>query len=279
LNRRLVVQAGLPLAKALHSFAHETRHAAQTDADLGCAGTDESFHPVNFLLRTRLREMDADAFAVFFLANHAKETDSRHFFDLRNPVSVASGMFAASSGTLDRSAMYRAFLDAWQENGKDAALSMRAAAAALFADGRVNRAYDRDAVQQWKDVIWPEITGRAKKPRSDRAQSLRAVFQKFHDKKFMSPEENLVAHAKRYSKLFGAAGSPDYLEGCYDRLFGFLSERAPGSDAVWGGPMRELKDDFNRAVDHYLGEIPDLSQAIARRRDRISQARAARAAA
>jgi hypothetical protein len=93
------------------------------------------------------------------------------------------------------------------------------------------------------------------KPGGKTARAFRAVFQRFHDKTVASPEEDIVAHARGYSKIFNQAGAPDYLEGAYQGIAPFLAFEAPGARAIWND-IGELNDRFNAVRDRYLQEVP-----------------------
>lgn len=259
LRRRIMLSAEAPLAKQLHYFAHETRHSAQHEVDMSFKNAAEILHPAHFLLRNRLHEMDADAFAVFFLANHAIEAKSTHFDALSQTESAPKlfGIFSLFDEKIDRSGMYRVFLESWKEHGKDMARAMRDAAAALFDEPLINKYYDARCVRLWNESIFPKMVDAAKAPDSYAARSLRKVFKAFHDKKAKTPEQDMLEHAQAYSKIYGEAGSPAYLAGVYDKVFPFLATDATGADRIWISEMPALTDRFNDASDYFIREIPE----------------------
>ena len=258
-KRRLMLSAEASLAKQLHYFAHETRHSAQFEVDMNLPNAADALHPVNFVLRNRLHEMDADAFAVFFVANHDIETKSAHFEELSRPES-ASGLFGLFSGgerKVDRSIMYRAFYDSWKAHDKDMKRATRDAAAALFDEPLINKIYDERSVALWNEKIWSRMLATSKTPDAPAAKWLRKVFKRFHDKKAPSPKEDLLQRATAYSKIYAEAGSPDYLANINDQaFFDYLAKDAKGADKVWGNEMPTLMDRFNEASDYYLNKMP-----------------------
>ncbi len=262
--RRINLSARAPLHKLMHYFAHEVRHSAQYEADLVLENIPESLHPVNFVVMNRMREMDADAFAVYFVADHALETKSGHFTELSKPLPPLSDLetlFGAAVQQVDRSEMYRRFAETWREKDKNMALAMQAAAPALFTSPLVNECYDESYVRQWKNIIWPVFVEASKQPGEAKAHSLRNLFQRFRDGKFKQPADTLVAQAKAYSKIYASAGAPDYLEGVYDKIYPFLSEEANGAMRIWGSQMTDLKEKFNEACDYYLDKMPIAEKA------------------
>ncbi|MEZ0222914.1 MAG: DUF6782 family putative metallopeptidase [Alphaproteobacteria bacterium] len=261
-KRQIMLSADAPLAKQLHYFAHETRHSAQYEVDMGHPNAAEALHPVNFLLRNRLHEMDADAFAVFFVANHDIENKSAYFEELSRQESAPRlfGAFFVSEQKVDRSRMYREFFDSWEKHGKDMKRATRDAAVALFEEPLINQIYDARCVAQWNERIWPQMIEASKTPDALSAKWLRKVFKRFHDKKVQSPKENLVERAKAYSKIYAGAGSPDYLADINgDAFFDYLAKDARGADRIWNREMPGLIDRFDEASDYYLNKMPKPS--------------------
>lgn len=267
-HRRIVLSPGAPMAKLLHFFAHETRHSAQFDVDMALARPTEVLHPVNFVLANRLQEMDADAFAVFFLANHAMETNSEFFSELSRPEKTSgwlSAAFGQADAKVDRSQMFRSFYDSWHESGRDPARAMRDAAITLFDDPLINAYYDGRCVALWNDKIYAGMVAASKDPDSKQAQSFKEVFKAFRDGKFQPPAERLEVHATAYSKIFAEAGSPDYLAGVTDKVYHFLGEVAVGAEHIWSEEMPAMKDHFNEACDYYCDRLGKKKPAAPRK--------------
>lgn len=272
--RRIVVSPDRSLAKQLHYFAHETRHSAQFDVDMAFPRPTEVLHPVNFVLSNRLHEMDADAFAVYFVADHALKTKSKFFEELSQPEQAEHWLSSllGTEGKISRAQMYTTFIDSWRENDKDLARAMRDAAVTLFNEPQINKYYDERCVMLWNKNIFPVFAKASKKPRSQDAKRVRQFFHDFRDGKFQSPQDNLEAHAKAYSKIFAEGGSPDYLAPVAAKVFHYLAEDAEGAQDIWRNQMPDMKERFNEARDFFC-------KKTARKKSSPAPSRAPKAAA
>jgi len=189
--RKLFLNPIQGVAPLLHVFAHELRHAAQDAAQEKLERGFDRMAPVNYVLERRLREMDADTFAVFFVAQHimsANPTDDN----------ILS----------QRPEMYDAFAEA-SENGDAAAL--RAAASAYLDDRDLAKAYGNYALKSWERSMLLVLKDNISKPESAFAKAFSKAAEKFHDGAFEDPQERLQRFLLGYSRLFAEIGAPEYL--------------------------------------------------------------------
>lgn len=232
-TRILGVAQETPWAMAMHIFAHEARHALQAEV-LRQARMIDAFnvaaHPRMAALHLRLREIDADAFAVFFLYDHAVTGNSDHF----------ATMADNRRSPLRRRTFYRDFYAAWQAGGgghddETVAHAMRTIKTAWLQRRGLATAYDRAAAALWqRDVHLRSLD--ADDPR-------RETMVCFHDGVTDTRLQDLCGLlAARYAAILGDAGSVDYLADVDPA--GFVETVAKGR-----GFAREI----GRAVNDYNG--------------------------
>ena len=246
-HNALFINAASPLSAQLHFFAHESRHALQMQADikLDAKAADISIHnlsPLTQVYLMRLREIDADAFAVHFLAQHDRATGSQHFDAMRQP----KGLFARGD-EYDRSGMYRAYADA-----PDAAAGVRASMRAFLSDVRLVNGYNNFAMQVWENMILPPMADYAQKPRSAYARDFAAAARRADSAD--QPADLFNKRAAAYSKILNRSGMPNYLSGANVSQFR-LAVCDTGADTdPWkttGHALERAMLDFNAAIRHY----------------------------
>lgn len=153
----IYLRAGSSMAVAMHVLAHEARHALQIHAER--VGIDRLSHfnlmanPAAYAINTRLREIDADVFAVYFLYVHAVETFSAHFDDM-----IDSRYDDAK--LMHRAGLYKAFYETWKKNegshhDVDVRHAMKAVATAWLKDDMQVRSYDVYICREWSENVLP----------------------------------------------------------------------------------------------------------------------------
>lgn len=246
-SNALFIDAASPLSAQLHFFAHESRHALQmiADAKIDAKEADISIHnlsPVTMVYLMRLREIDADTFAVHFLAQHDHATGSKHFDAMSQP----GGPFARPDD-YDRSRLYRAYAAA-----PDAASGIRASMQAFLADAPLMNAYNNFAMQVWENRILPPMADYAQKPRSAYARDFSAAARRADQAD--QPAELFNKRAASYSKILCRSGMPNYLSGV--KVDGFRQQVCDAGAATnpWkttGHALERAMLDFNAAIRHY----------------------------
>lgn len=251
-SRKLYLNAAFPLPALMHTFAHETRHVAQFRHDF--ARHDENvahIDPLGHVHFMRLREMDADAFAVYFLLNHALETKEELFGKLSEPEGwgVKSGFLFAAR--VPRTELYKVFYDAWFDENtlKDAAHAMRRVFSAVLHMPGFKEHYDAFSLKVWRKRFWESLVDNSKDHRSAFSKSFaKAARKKPHDLTEMFKDK-----AGGYSRLFAEWGSPDYLAGIdLAKVVTYVAEEE--SARVSGDTARQLeeaREDFKQAVEYY----------------------------
>lgn len=240
----LLIDAAAPLTEQLHYFAHESRHALQMYADMQISAKDRetSVHllsPLTQLYLMRLREIDADTFAVHFLAQHDRATGSKHFDVMSQP--------AARDGDYDRSRLYRAYADA-----PDAVQGLRASAHEFLAYTAIVNGYNNFALDMWEDRILPPMADNAQKPRSAYAREFAAAARRAYNT--AQPAELFNQRAVAYSKILNRSGMPDYLAGANVDQFRKTVCDAGADTDPWkttGHALERAMLDFNAAIRHY----------------------------
>lgn len=238
-NLSLVLSGKLDPAQLLHFFAHETRHAGQFKAEEKIPYKVGYFHPLNLVAVTRLRELDADAFATYFVHNHSRKTGENTFFELRD----------AQEDSFDRRNLYRAYWDAWIDtNARDQSAAMRATHKALAALPWLYSTYNRLEIENWNNAHLPYL----KKVKY--AAGSRIAWE-FNDmvKIRMSSEKLISNIGKAYGGVFNSFGVPDYFSHYSD---GQLMRR------ITKGVAAELHGDtaieFNQAANDYAWEFEEI---------------------
>lgn len=246
-HNAVFMYAAAPLAAQLHFFAHEARHALQINAEakLVAREMETSIHmlsPLTQLYLMRLREMDADAFAVHFLTQHDRVTGSKYSDSMRhNDAQRPQGM------EYDRSEMYKAYAAA-----PDAKTGLRNAMTAFLADVPLVKAYNDFALKMWEAMILPPMEAHAEKPRSTYARAFAQAALRVEETD--QPEILFEKRAAAYSKIMTRSGMPDYLAGT--KLPDFREMVCAGDKKTdpWKTAPRALNnamDNFNSAVILY----------------------------
>lgn len=246
-HNTVFMNAAAPLSAQLHFFAHESRHALQMQADakIESRNSETSIHllsPLTQLYLMRLRELDADAFAVHFLSQHDRLTGSSHSQTMRDvDVMRQQGM------EYDRHKMYDAYAAA-----PDAKTGLRAAVNAFLADTPLVKAYNEFAVHAWQHTILPPIVAHADKPRSTYARAFAHAAR--HEAQADQPETLFEKRAAAYSKILNRSGMPDYLSGMNPAEFRRMVCETDRKTDPWKTTGRALGSamlDFNAAIVHY----------------------------
>lgn len=241
--------------RLLHFFAHETRHVAQMENEMQRNFSAAAFEPHGHLFAVRLMEMDADAFAVYFVYNHAKETGSAAFGNLSKN---AAWRETPDSLEADRAPIYNAFYAAWaQSGGKDEAGAMKRAALAWLDNGQLVDAYNESAMMGWRKGSWQGLLNHADNAQSPFAMAFAEAVRRPHDVAGL-----FIDRAADFSSLFSDIGVPDYLS--EDDLPGFAVQVMDGQAKVTGpalSALRSAADDFATAAAHYTGMADQLRDA------------------
>jgi hypothetical protein len=247
--------------RLLHFFAHETRHVAQMETEMKRNFSAAAFEPHGHLFAVRLMEMDADAFAVYFVYNHARETGSAAFGNLsRN----ASWRETPDSLEADRAPLYNAFYAAWaQSGGKDEAGAMKSAALAWLDNEQLVDAYNDSAMMGWRKGAWQGLLNHADNAQSPFAKAFAQAVRAPHDVAGL-----FIDRAADFSSLFSDIGVPDYLD--EDDLPAFAVQVMDGQAKVRGAALttlRSAKDDFATAATHYrsMADREEAAEKPARR--------------
>jgi len=263
----LFVDARAPLHAQLHFFAHEARHALQIreERKLNAASETASIYllsPVTQLYLMRLREMDADVFAVHFVAQHDLHTGSGHFNEMKK-----RGGFFSSSDPYNRASLYEAFLERWTEQGKPRDLSgaAQAVAASFMENTALLNAYNNFALHVWEKTAWQGAVDHAQKPRSAYYRDFRAAaLAKDNAQK---PKDIFNARAAAYGKILVRSGGPDYLKGVSsDALLEHVCESNTKADphSTTNYRFERAIEKFNEAIDHYTRPAAAAANSNAR---------------
>jgi hypothetical protein len=233
--------------RLLHFFAHETRHVAQMETEMQRNFSAAAFEPRGHLFAVRLMEMDADAFAVYFIYNHARETGSKVFDNLSKNTSWRE---TPDSLEADRAPLYNAFYAAWMQSGRlDEAGAMKAAALAWLDNDQLVHAYNESALMGWRKGAWQGLLNHADNPQSPFAAAFAEAVRAPHDVAGL-----FMDRAADFSSLFSGIGVPDYLD--EDALAGFAVQVMDGQATVAEPALTALRgaiDDFATAAAHYTG--------------------------
>ncbi|MFN7115091.1 MAG: DUF6782 family putative metallopeptidase [Alphaproteobacteria bacterium] len=250
----LYVDASVPLHAQLHFFAHEARHAlqAQQDGKINDPSGIDNIHllsPVTVLYTTRLREIDADVFAVCFVAQTDLHTGSNHFQEM----SKRGGLFSATD-PYGRAALYDAFMQDWQAQEKpgDMARAARAVLSAFVEHTPLLNIYNNFALHAWEKMIFSSAVDHAQKPASDYYKQFRAAALK--KDKTETPAQIFNKRAEAYSKLLVRSGAPDYLSGIKtDDLAKFICEENTQAhpEHTTNHAYERALANFERAIKHY----------------------------
>lgn len=209
----------------MHVFAHELRHAAQDSVYESLERGFDRMAPVNYVLERRLREMDADAFAVFFVAQHLFSTETKD-----------------DSILSQRPEMYDAFAEA---DGDDAE-RLQAAVKAYLEDKDLATAYGTYALKSWEHSMAYVLVYNLDKPESDFSKAFKKAAARFNDGAFEEPLERLQRFMLGYSKLFTEQGAPDYLTPDAARDIG---EKLAGTGG--GEKLEEAQEKFRNLAARY----------------------------
>ncbi len=241
--------------RLLHYFAHETRHVAQIENEMQRNFSAAAFEPHGHLFATRLMEMDADAFAVYFIYNHARETGSDIFDTLSKNISWRE---TPQSLEADRAPLYNAFYAAWaQSGGVDAAAVMKTTALAWLDNEQLVGAYNEAALFSWRKGPWQGLLNHANNAQSPFSRAFAEAVRTPHDVAGL-----FIDRAADFSSLFSAFGVPDYLE--EHDLAGFAVQVMDGPAMVTEPALTELRrasDDFATAAAHYT-DMADAQKLV-----------------
>ncbi|MDP2206224.1 MAG: hypothetical protein Q8K65_07950 [Alphaproteobacteria bacterium] len=268
-NDTLYVDARAPLHAQLHFFAHEARHALQMQQDRKINGASEtaSIHlisPVTMLYLTRLREIDADVFAVCFVAQNDLHTGSKHFSEMCK----RGGLFAKTD-SYSRATLYEAFLENWQaqEVPRDMARSARAVLSAFVQNTALLNAYNNFALHVWEKTAFAAAVEHAQKPSSDYFKSFRAAA--LQKDKAETPRQIFNKSAEAYGRLLVKSGAPDYLSGIKtDDLAKFISEENAQAhpEHTTNYAYERALENFEMAIKHYTAAPANSNAPAAPRR-------------
>ena len=203
-TKTIKIGSDLSLAEAMHTFAHEARHAAQfRRCRLG--GLTRSFnvnsHPHAFTVHLMMSEIDADVFAVYFLHDHRLKAQSNHFDTMREP---------PVSNTVERRSLYRAFDHAWAETGHsnyktDMQDILRFVALTwVFFEKDLRDFYTSRSIAGWRKSVMPLLKDVGKNGYADEKALLATAVT-------LAPKETVAPVAVSYARLFREAGFPSYL--------------------------------------------------------------------
>ncbi len=241
--------------RLLHFFAHETRHVAQMENEMQRNFSAAAFEPHGHLFAVRLMEMDADAFAVYFVYNHARETGSTAFDALSKN---ASWRETPDSLEADRAPLYNAFYAVWaQSGGKDEASAMQRAALAWLDNEQLVDAYNESAMLGWRKGSWQGLLNHADNAQSPFARAFAQAVRTPHDVAGL-----FIDRAADFSSLFSDIGVPDYLD--EGDLAAFAVQVMDGQAKVVEPALTALRnatDDFATAAAHYTGMADQLKAA------------------
>lgn len=233
--------------RLLHFFAHETRHVAQMENEMQRNFSAAAFEPHGHLFAVRLMEMDADAFAVYFVYNHAKETGSPAFGNLSKN---AAWRETPDSREADRAPLYNAFYAAWVQSGRvDEAGAMQRTALAWLDNEQLVNAYNESALLGWRKGSWQGLVNHSDNPQSPFAIAFAEAVRTPHDVAGL-----FIDRAADFSSLFSDIGVPDYLS--EDDLPAFAVQVMDGQAKVAEpalSALHDASDDFATAAAHYTG--------------------------
>lgn len=251
-NNTIYVDARAPLHAQLHFFAHEARHALQMAETRRMyqenLGGINDLSPVTHLYVMRLREMDADVFAVHFLARHDRETGSNHFAKMSE-----RGGFLLRNDPYSRAALYEAFFDRWNQIGRpdDLGQAGSAAAVAFIDNTAILNTYNNFALHVWEKAVLQRMIDEAARPDSEYHQSVRAVARKENPE---SPREIFNRHAAAYAHILVKDGGPDYLAHVTaEQVLEHVCNRNQAASpwATTGHAYERAIEHFERAVKFY----------------------------
>ncbi len=274
--RRASVISGLTLETALQILLHETRHAQQAIAHEAHGSCQKMFNihanPTTAALYTRMAEIDADVFAVYFLYDHARAAGSTHFKSL--------AQMAAGEDPSGRARLCRVFDNTlgYYEVPDDASIreALLEVATLWSAENRLPLIYDRIAAGRWHAEISGIIRGRL----ADSGWGLHnSESARYVDTPAAAHMETLAGYTRLYARQLNDAGFPDYAgeEHAYMRRVLALAPYAKEIRAA-----RAVHDGLTR---EFAGKVEELAlrraadqELWAQRRAR-NQARNARRAA
>lgn len=279
-NKKIVLDPRNKLNELLHFFAHETRHAAQTVALQG-SDNAEILHPFNLAHSMRLMEMDADTFAVYFIADYTlkvkpddPEQESPFATMLRPPREYMATRNGVTSlyETLDRAQLYRAAEESWAQDKNNFQKMMTASASAFLNNQKLLRTYNDHALSQWEEAILPILRKHAAEPESEFAQAFTAAARRLKDKTYTQPEEHIKKRAAIFSKLFNEAGVPDYLAGLsLDAVAKSVMEEPVTHDSASHEKYDRAVDTFKEAIDAYIAKADAAPRPRARKKSAALQ--------
>ena len=249
-NARTLTMNGLvPMARQLHTFAHEIRHAAQIGYDQKSSDVSAHADPLFLLFTTRLREVDADAFAVYFAYNHTKETGEDIFGALGQMQDIAK-IEGRTITPVRRDLLFTAFEKAL-EGGVDKA--MLAAATALVKDKVAMDIYNTEALDLWHRDLLPLLAESLNAPKSVFSQH----FAQYARRGGAGNSAAFVEKAKAYAGIFSGLGAPDYLSGTTPENFvKTITTGAEAFDANTQGRISLSNDIYKVLVKEYSALPP-----------------------
>lgn len=269
-NNRIVINPDEPPATLMHFFAHEVRHAAQSEAIRKHPNAIELMHPLNNVLLLRLQEMDADVFAVHFLANHAlyaeNNPEQTQLFVRNMQPPPASRTVMTDEGlrtqtNIDRSGMYRAYAESWGGDTarNDSAKAMQAALRSIADNGLITQLYGENALGNWNKMYAELLQQHRDEPHSNFAKAFRKAAARFVNNKAAPLHETFAATAQLFGGLFSGAGVPDYFAGIdFKRMTDYLIDESPsGRTAFASQAYQDQLEFFRKAAQYYLEKAPE----------------------
>jgi len=256
-SKTLYVDAAMPLHAQLHFFAHEARHALQMEQErkINREAKTSSVHlisPVTHLYLTRLREIDADVFAVCFVAKLDLDTGSDH----SNKMRERSGFFFMTD-PYSRAGLYDAFIENWreQEAPRDMARAARAVVVAFVKNTELLNTYNNFSLHIWEKMMWNALFEHAQKPATAFYKDFSAAAQKKDNVE--SPRDIFNSRAAAYSNLLVKSGAPDYLSGIkVDDLTQYICEENTEAD-----PWQTTNYAYERAIDRFGDAVKHYAAA------------------
>lgn len=222
-QKMIFIDPALPLPAMLHALAHEIRHVGQHESDQrrGMAYMFKiSADPAHFRTVMRVKEIDADVFAVYFLYDHAQKAQSGHF-------AAMAGWDVNNESRLTRHLLYQRFddvIDVMQgARGKTALRAAMAGTGAVIVDCRdYIPLYDDGYLRQWRQLMAPSLAAYAVAEGLDsHAALMQAMDQKADDT--VGAER-----CRAYARLFNDLGVPEYLNAAQAKEFARYIDRHGG---------------------------------------------------
>jgi len=257
----LFVDANAPRAAQLHFFAHEARHALQMEqgrklTDAGKNTSVDYFSPAAQLYLMRLRELDADTFAVYFVAQHDMHTRSNHF------AHMAKRGFLFGKDPYDRAGLYEAFQKKWEDLGKprDLTAPTRTAADAFLQNTALLNTYNNFALHVWENTLLQGLKDNAQKPESSFSRGFSAIVRSAQNAQAKKKTKTggvrdiFAQHAAAYKKILPRSRVPDYTGGQSAAAFTRHVCDKPKDANPWHTTnfrYERAMDSFNRALAHY----------------------------